>query len=168
MTQYVPSPGRRRHTVYTGIQGPGLPWVDITPMPSAVADARRMVRERLAQADPDFVYNVQLVASELVTNAIRLVRAQEAPSSRFHPGIWISIEARPRWTHLRVRDPYPKVLPMKRQPEAMEESGRGVLISEVVADYVWVEVSPMDKVVHAVFTKPGVTLSQGDIASFGR
>jgi hypothetical protein len=37
-----------------------------------------------------------------------------------------------------------------------------------VADYLWVEVSNMDKVVHAVLTKPGVTLSQGDIAGFGR
>ena len=74
-------------------------------MPSAVADARRIVRERLAQADSEFVYNVQLVTSELVTNALRLVRPLETPSSRFDPGIWRAIEARTRWIHLRVRDP---------------------------------------------------------------
>lgn len=138
------------------------------PMPSAVADARHAVRERLRQADPDHRYNVQLVTSELVTNALRLVRTQEAPSSSVDPGIRLAIETAPRWTHLQVRDPYPKVLPMKRQPEDMEESGRGVFISEAVADYVWVEVSSTDKVVHAILTKPGVTLSKDDTASFGR
>jgi Histidine kinase-like ATPase domain len=166
MTQCVPSPRRRGHVARP--HDPRLHWIQIMPMSSAVAEARNLVRELLAAADSDHIYNVQLVTSELVTNAIRLVQTLVAPPCSVDPAILLAIETHTRWTHLRVRDPYPKSLPMKRRPDASEESGRGVLISEVVADYVWVEVSTMDKVVHAVLTKPGVTLSQSDVASFGQ
>ncbi|MEV5749443.1 ATP-binding protein [Actinoallomurus sp. NPDC052308] len=166
MTRCVPSPRRPGHIAQGYVSGSNR--IEIMPMSSAVADACRAVRDRLVQADPDFTYNVQLVASELATNAIRLVRTQEAPSPRVDPGIWLALEAWARWTHLRVRDAYPSVLPTKRRPDHTEVSGRGVLISESVADYLWVEVSDTDKVVHAVLAMPGVVLSRDDVASFGQ
>jgi hypothetical protein len=166
MTRCVPS--AKRQCQVAPVYVPDPDWTEIRPMPSAVADVRRMVRERLTPADPDFIYNVKLVASELVTNAIKCVRTSEMLPSHVDPAIWLAIETQARWAHLRVGDPYPKALPMKRQPDAMDTSGRGVLISEVVADQVWVEVSNLYKVVHAVITKPGVTLSKVEIESFGR
>ncbi|WP_433172442.1 ATP-binding protein [Actinoallomurus sp. CA-150999] len=137
-------------------------------MPEAVALARCTARRSLTPADPDFVYNVELVTSELVTNAIRCVRTLEEPASSVEPGIWLAVEAHARWARLRVRDPYPGVLPTKKQPDPTDTNGRGMLISEAVADLVWVEVGDMDKVVHAVLAKPGVTLTPAEIAGFGR
>ncbi|MCO6010701.1 ATP-binding protein [Actinoallomurus purpureus] len=166
MTQHLPSPKRPGRVAY--VYAPGPDWVEIQPMPEAVAQVRHIVRRRLTHADPDFVYNVELVTSELVTNAIRCVRTLEAPASGVEPGIWFAIEAHGRWTRLRVRDPYPDVLPTKKEPDPTETNGRGMLISEAVADLVWVEVGDVDKVVHAVLAKPGVTLSPAEIAGFGR
>ncbi|MEV0402120.1 ATP-binding protein [Actinoallomurus sp. NPDC050550] len=166
MTQYVPGAPRDIERVHVQPLGPA--WVEIQPVPEAVADARRMVRGRLGPADPDFVYNVELVTSELVTNAVRCVRTLEAPSLGVEPGIWLAVEAHARWARLRVRDPYPGVLPTKKQPDLTDTNGRGMLISEAVADLVWVEVGGADKVVHAVLAKPGVTLTPAEIAGFGR
>ncbi|MEV5751146.1 ATP-binding protein [Actinoallomurus sp. NPDC052308] len=168
MTKHMPPQGMPQRAAGVHVQRSGLTWAEIAPMPSAVADARRRVRDRLAPADPDFVYDVELVTSELVTNAINCVGTLGAPSSQVDPGIWLGIEIRARWIHLRVRDPYPGALPKKRQPDPMDTSGRGVLISATVADYLWAEVSDTDKVVHAVLTKPGVSLSRADAAGFVR
>ncbi|MEV5710332.1 hypothetical protein [Actinoallomurus sp. NPDC052274] len=103
-----------------------------------------------------------------LTNAITCVRALGAPSSQADPGVWIGIKTHARWIHLRVRDPYPGALPEERRPDPMDTSGRGVLISMAVADFLWAEVSDTGKVVHAVFAKPGVSLSRADVAGFVR
>ncbi|MCO5994275.1 ATP-binding protein [Actinoallomurus rhizosphaericola] len=166
MTQCVPSPRRSSQIAKVCVPGPG--WTRIPPLPSAVAEARRLVRDRLGSADPDFVYDVELVTSELVTNALTCVRTLGAPRSQVDPGIWLGVETRTRWTHLRVRDPYPGALPRRRRPDPMDTSGRGVLISAAVADHLWAEVSEIDKIVHAVLVKPGATLSRADIAGLVR
>lgn len=165
MAQYVPSPGKPRNVARVYASGPA--WVEITPVPEAVAHTRRMVRGWLASSHPEFIYNAELVTSELVTNAIKCVRASEAPRAGIAPAIWFHIETQVRWIHLRIRDPYPGTLPMKKDPDLTETSGRGVLISETIADYLWVEVSSVDKVVHAVLVKPGVTLTEAEISRLG-
>jgi anti-sigma regulatory factor (Ser/Thr protein kinase) len=168
MAQHLPHHPDRSHRLL-GNAPDGGDWIEIEPVPEAVAHARRTVRERLTHADPDFVYNVELVTSELVTNAIRCVRALEAPPSHGpEPAVWIAIVVCPRWAHLRVRDSCPGALPHKKQPAPTDVNGRGMLISEAVADLLWVEPGGDDKVVHAVLAKPGTTLSRSEVAGFGR
>jgi hypothetical protein len=162
MTQHVRSP--RSGPYIDQVDASGPQWIEIRPVFDSVPHTRHLVCGLLAPAEPDFIDNAELVTCELVTNAIRCVRTLSAPPYGVDPAVLLAVERHPRWVHLRVRDPYPQALPVRRQPDATDTSGRGLLISEAVADHFWVEVGHAYKTVHAVLAEQGVVLSEEEIA----
>ena len=98
------------------------PAITLAVAPKAVAVARRFVRDVVSGHAAD-AYTIALVASELVTNAMRAA----ARVGRLDATITLSLAATDRWTHLRVTDPSP-VPPTRRTAGDGEESGRGMTV----------------------------------------
>lgn len=144
-------------------------WHEIDPVPTGVADARCYSRGRLAELDPDvvpdLVGDVALVVSELVTNAFRAISdAAESPAKGLERVIHLGVQCRVgRWAHVYVQDPYPKVLPVRRQPSESDLSGRGLRLVEDYAWVWWVDRREHDKTVHAVLLYPDVVPTQHDL-----
>jgi anti-anti-sigma regulatory factor/anti-sigma regulatory factor (Ser/Thr protein kinase) len=94
----------------------------LAPTPTAPAAARLFVREtlrvwQLAPPDQELGDHAQLVADELVTNAVVHAKTD----------LWLRLELRRDLLHLAVRDLGPRLLrPAPDDPEA--ESGRGLLV----------------------------------------
>jgi anti-sigma regulatory factor (Ser/Thr protein kinase) len=94
--------------------------------PEAVADLRRVMRQRLGLAGLyDVVDEAQLCVSELVANVIRHVG----------PGTPATLVVSRAGTRLRieVRDPDARVLPTLVSPDSDAESGRGMALVDAIA-----------------------------------
>jgi DNA-binding NarL/FixJ family response regulator len=89
--------------------------LDLAGSASSAAQSRRFVRELLADADRDLVADVELLVSELVTNAVTHTEAE--------PRLEIHI-LRDR-IRVEVYDDDP-TMPRERVPEARELGGRGL------------------------------------------
>jgi anti-sigma regulatory factor (Ser/Thr protein kinase) len=135
------------------------------PFPAAdenVAYARTFARQVLAEVapdDPDHIYNVALVVSELVTNAFRHARGIR--------NTWVDIEPCPRWTIVRVDDRDPAIHHTHTAPDDdgdPPESGRGLHIVEATAVRFDWRFGLASKAAVAVILRSGVTLSADDVA----
>ncbi|MFI8963987.1 ATP-binding protein [Streptomyces sp. NPDC053493] len=110
---------------------------------AARAFARAVVGDRAPNLTPDELHSVQLVVSELVTNAIRY-GTEPGDSLR------VVLDARPDTLRVEVHDPN------RRRPRAKPEStdrkrGRGLyVLDERVAEW-GVDDRPLGKTVWAVF-----------------
>jgi hypothetical protein len=103
------------------------------------------------------------VTSELITNAVNYALAHDGPSRLVVPGIWLGVQLGHRFGHVRVRDPYP-VLPVRRAAADTDTGGRGLLIVEMLTAAYWVDSRTFDKTVHAVVAKPGIVLTEAELA----
>ncbi len=140
----------------------GASWLRVQPFPEFNAEARRFTRRFLTGADPDFVDDAEVVTSELVTNALNHSLSTDTPPEHVLPGIWLGVEVRSRYVHLRVRDPYP-VVPLKRVAADTDTSGRGLEITEALTAALWVDPRTYDKTMHAILVQPGVVLTETEI-----
>ncbi|WTG54450.1 ATP-binding protein [Actinacidiphila glaucinigra] len=97
--------------------------MEVTAVPSAVADGRGFVRETLAQwGCADVSDAACLLASEVLTNAVR--HAQGPLRLRLHrTDREITVEVTDHSTHI----------PQRRPAELGDESGRGLLLVEALA-----------------------------------
>ena len=86
--------------------------------------ARRFVRDVLKtrQVDDDVVNTVELLTSEVVTNAI--IHARSGPQ--------LAVELRDRCVRVAVRDLSPEI-PVRRLDNVDDTTGRGVVIVEELA-----------------------------------
>lgn len=142
------------------VQGPA--WIAIIPRPVGVAVARQFTHSKLTAYGRDFTGDVELVVSELVTNAYEAIcRAAEPAEPRPADVIRLGVQCAPRWVHLRVADPLPRP-PARRSAAETEEHGRGLGIVGELAFW-WVHARPNDKTVHAIVTVPDVVLTQYDM-----
>ena len=93
----------------------------LTPHPTSVGAARRFVRDVLKarQVDDDVVETVELLTSEVVTNAI--VHARSGPQ--------LAVELHENRVRVAVRDLSTDV-PVRRLSHLDDLSGRGVVIVE--------------------------------------
>ncbi|WP_462203805.1 ATP-binding protein, partial [Frankia sp. CcWB3] len=93
-------------------------------LPSAVPQARRVLREgiRLADLPEDVRGTAELLVSELVTNAVKYGQ----------PPLWLLIEIRPGLIHASVSDTS-TVLPQRREAAPDAEGGRGLLVLDTLA-----------------------------------
>ena len=93
-------------------------------LPESAAAARRIVDEACADwGVPAVVDTAQIVATELVTNAVRHARTS----------MTLNLSLRGRYLHLAVRDGSPH-LPQRRFPDdPSEESGRGLMVLDAYA-----------------------------------
>lgn len=100
-------------------------------MPESVRAARRYVREAAAYQEPDTpedaLGTLELLASELATNAIR-------HGARMSPGtsIRVVVDAKPGRTRVEVHDECP-TLPYLRPASTLAERGRGLLLVSLMA-----------------------------------
>lgn len=97
--------------------------MEVTAVPSAVADARGFVRGTLAQWGCEEISDAAcLLASEVLTNAVR--HAQGPLRLRLHrTDREITVEVTDHSTHI----------PQRRPAELGDESGRGLLLVEALA-----------------------------------
>lgn len=93
-------------------------------LPSAVPQARRVLRECLTMANlPDETCGTaELLVSELVTNAVKYGK----------PPVWLLVELRPGLVHASVSDTS-TTLPERRNPTPDSEGGRGLLVLDALA-----------------------------------
>jgi anti-sigma regulatory factor (Ser/Thr protein kinase) len=150
-----------------GRNSPGPSWFRLPLAPEAASTARVFATGRIEGEDAEFVSDVELVTSELVTNALCYAAAQGEPAGGTAPGIWLGVVAAARYCHVRVRDPYP-VPPRPVVPEETDESGRGLLIVALLSAAHWTDLRTCDKTVHAVVAKPGIELSPAELVHVRR
>jgi anti-sigma regulatory factor (Ser/Thr protein kinase) len=95
--------------------------------PSAVPQARRVLRECLALGDlPDETRDTaELLVSELVTNAVKYGR----------PPVWLLVELRPGLVHASISDTSTAIprLPRAHRVDLDAEGGRGLLVLDTLA-----------------------------------
>ncbi|WP_250279388.1 ATP-binding protein [Frankia sp. Cppng1_Ct_nod] len=98
--------------------------VELPYVPSAVPQARRVLRQQLAATNlPDkIIGTAELLVSELVTNAVKYGK----------PPIWLLIELRPGLVHASVSDTS-VALPHRQCLDLGSEGGRGLLILDALA-----------------------------------
>jgi anti-sigma regulatory factor (Ser/Thr protein kinase) len=99
----------------------------LAPTPTAAVTARRFVRKtlqhwRLAPPDGELSEQAQLLADELVTNAVVHARTE----------IRLRLELRGDRLHIAVRDGSPGLLRLVA-PDAQAEGGRGIWLIEQLA-----------------------------------
>ncbi|MGI5233771.1 ATP-binding protein [Actinoallomurus sp. CA-142502] len=119
--------------------------------------ARNHVLEVLAEHSvDDIAEDVQLIVSELVTNAMRA--AQRFAVNRGVGWAWyerpvaLRVIYRPAWVHLIVVDPDP-VVPDPAPADLLEENGRGLSIVDSVAALHWWMPGDHGKACHVVVTR---------------
>lgn len=108
----------------------------LTGDPQAARDARRFVRDVVGDAAADLLASVELLVSELVTNAV--VHALGEPE--------IGVQLSERAIRVEVADDTP-ALPHRRTPDALRPGGRGLLLLDRVASRWGVDPRPGGKVV---------------------
>ena len=141
---------------------PWPPAISLDVDPASVAIARRFARD-VVSGHPVDAYTVSLVASELVTNAMRAA----ARVGRADATITLSLAVTDQWTHLRVSDPSP-MPPTPHVAADGDESGRGMtVVAACTAVPVWTTRQAEGKTVHAVVAAPGVTLRARELAAIG-
>ncbi|MFF3251418.1 ATP-binding protein [Actinacidiphila glaucinigra] len=124
----------------------------LPPRFEAVGDARRFARTTLRAWDLEELQDgIELVASELVTNALRYALPQDAA----HGCVRLSLV---RWSTrvvCAVRDPSSHG-PVAKAPDFVAESGRGLHLVESFSEtWGWHPLTTAGKVVWALFRMPG-------------
>lgn len=108
-------------------------------VPSAVGNARRFTRDRLRRWELDeFAADVELIVSELLTNAIRATGTLAFPvhsaDPRRRPKA-VSVCLKPVLTSINIEvwdtDPTP---PMPADAAELAEFGRGLILVEAISD----------------------------------
>lgn len=141
MTQQTPTAPASRATrgahpqVHPLLTGPGT--LRLSAVPWAAAVSRRYLRQLLRAWQLDAVTETaQLMASELVANAVTAARAPESgilldePQPQSQP-IELGVRRDENSLIIEVTDPNPEP-PVLRQADAMDEGGRGLSIIEIL------------------------------------
>jgi anti-sigma regulatory factor (Ser/Thr protein kinase) len=115
---------------------------------------------------PFDTYEISLVTSELVTNAILTAASLRQWPDDTYP-IGVEILATERYVHLAVTDPDHRPIPAADRGGLLAEGGRGVAIVDQHATGRWVTYAEHGKTVHVVIPASGVELTPGELAAIG-
>lgn len=148
------------------LPGVGVVSHGIAPRREAVHDAREFTRATLQLWDLGVLFDdVALVASELVTNALRhAVRTDGVEHGTAQPEGWrtpirLSLAREATRVVCAVRDPS-CVGPVTRTPDHVSETGRGLHLVDCFSEtWGWHLLDGTGKIVWAVFRLPGEELS---------
>jgi PAS domain S-box-containing protein len=127
----------------TGAAPPSAPYRRLSPVPESAREARRFVTEALTGLDADIVATVELLTSELVTNAVLHA------STELEVRVWASSDR----VHVSVLDERPERGVYRTETDAQAATGRGLgLVEALASDFgvdnsesaktVWFEVWP--------------------------
>ncbi|MEV5752117.1 ATP-binding protein [Actinoallomurus sp. NPDC052308] len=111
---------------------------------------------------PYAVDEIELVAGEIVTNAIRAVRTL----GRLPKDVWpigIEMTATPRYVHLAVTDLDHRPIAARDAGGLLAEQGRGLHIVDHLAVARWITYAEHGKTVHVVIAAPGITLAPAEL-----
>ncbi|MFF1870253.1 ATP-binding protein [Kitasatospora herbaricolor] len=119
------------------------------PLPCEVAAVRRHVREVVITCRPPASYpldTVQLVATELFTNAVKHSAHHGAP-------LMVVVQERMTTLRVEVHDPDPEMLVAPPRPD-LADSGRGLLLVDLLSQEWGVVPGPTGKMVFAEIARP--------------
>jgi len=120
--------------------------------PSSVAMARDLVTTALAGTLGDHLWAVVQCTSELLTNALaaaeRCAGAMQPAWSDTDTPVRLTACTTPRWTRIDVRDPEPRLHPV-RPHQVLDEGGRGIEIIMALGHFAYT-LGADHKVVHAL------------------
>lgn len=140
-------------------------WRGLHARPDAVHHARHFAATCVFGYPYD-PYEIELITSELVTNAI----IHACDLRPWDDDLWpISLEITPtlRWLHLVVVDPDHRPLPGADVGGLTAEHGRGLTIVDRLAAARWVAYEEHGKAVHVALAAPGVELTAAELAGLG-
>jgi anti-sigma regulatory factor (Ser/Thr protein kinase) len=106
-------------------------------------------------------YEISLITSEIVTNAVNAARAMREWPDRMSP-ISIRMTTTDRYVHLAVTDPDHRPIAFDEGGQ-MSEHGRGLAIVDQLAAARWVTYAERSKTVHVVVAASGVTLTSAEL-----
>jgi anti-sigma regulatory factor (Ser/Thr protein kinase) len=125
---------------------------ELSATPESVREARQFTRATLQRWDLIALHDsMELVASELVTNALRYAVPLGAPGAP----VRLSLVRLASRVVCAVRDPS-TVAPVAKDPDYVAETGRGLhLVDSFSENWGWHPLSGNGKVVWALFLAPG-------------
>jgi anti-sigma regulatory factor (Ser/Thr protein kinase) len=135
--------------------------------PASARTARLFTRTLLAGDPHELVDDVEMVACELVTNAIVHAPENYVLPPYVPPLIHLSLQKERRWILVGVRDPWPDI-PRTPETEHLDEHGRGLRIVYTLAAGCWTRFRDVDKTVYAVVTRPGEMLTSNELERLRR
>lgn len=141
---------------------PGAPpsWLVLEPKPNATPLARTHTRDVLGQDEP--ADDVEVVVSELVTNAVVHAPENYLVPVDVSPYIHMSLQVELRWILVGVRDPWPGgPRPIRVGDQCVH--GRGLSIVDALTAAWWVEYRGVGKTVYALALRPGSALIPGEL-----
>jgi anti-sigma regulatory factor (Ser/Thr protein kinase) len=140
----------------------GPRWLKLRIGPWTVKQARQFAAYVLDGAgveDREYIDDVALVVSELVTNGLH-VAGKLGPWPYYATPVHVGVAVRPRWTHIYVVDPDPALpapAPTPNEDDLLNESGRGLtIVGELAGMPPWIVQGRYGKTVHVVICAPGV------------
>lgn len=116
---------------------PSAPYRRLSPVPESAREARRFVSEALTGLDADVVATVELLTSELVTNAVLHA------STELEVRVWASSDR----VHVSVLDERPERGVYRAESDAEAATGRGMGLVEALASDFGVDLSESTKTV---------------------
>lgn len=147
----------------------GLTWYRMHAQAS-IRGARQFVRRVIAGHVPDDGHadNIELVTSELVTNAMRAAwqyaKDLGITWSPCSTPVRVGVRATDRLVELVVRDPDPSVPALTVDGGLLAESGRGLFIANIYAARIWPEPHERYKLMRAILpAADGVALSPAEL-----
>ncbi len=118
---------------------------DLPADPSSVRAARTLLRQALGEEGDELLFALELLTSEVVTNAVR--HASSAPRIEAHLG--------PDTVRVAVHDDDP-TLPEHREPDLGRPGGRGLHLLDQIASRWGAEPTDQGKVVWFEIDRPAV------------
>ncbi|GAA4609093.1 hypothetical protein GCM10023195_36320 [Actinoallomurus liliacearum] len=153
-------------TAASPIAPPRPSWLALRARPECVAKARSFASTAVF-GHPFDAYEIGLIASEIVTNAIRAACALRTwPDDLWPIGVEMTVTA--RWAHLAVTDPDHRPMPGSDEGGQLAENGRGLSIVDHLATSRWVTYVERGKTVHVVVAAPGIELTTAELAEIRR
>lgn len=148
------------------IAPPRPSWLALRARPEYVAKARSFASTAVF-GYPFDAYEIGLIASEVVTNAIRAASALRTwPDDVWPIGMEMAVTA--RVAHLAVTDPDHRPMPASDEGGQLAENGRGLSIVDHLAAARWVSYVERGKTVHVLIAAPGVELTTAELAEIKR
>ncbi|MEV0403292.1 ATP-binding protein [Actinoallomurus sp. NPDC050550] len=140
-------------------------WVALRARPEYAAKAREFAVASVFGLSFD-AYEVGLVTSEIVTNAIVATAALGGWPDDAWP-LRLEVAACDRWVRIAVTDPDHRPLPASNAGGQLIENGRGLSIVDQLVTVRWVTYAERAKTVHVVLAAPGVTLTTVELRELG-
>jgi anti-sigma regulatory factor (Ser/Thr protein kinase) len=147
--------------------GAGRPtWFALRARPDQVRKAREFASAAVF-GYPFDAYEISLIVSEVVTNAVRTAASlREWPDDTYPIGV--EMLATSRYVHIAVTDPDHRPIPAPDEGGLLAKGGRGLVIVDQHAVDRWVKYAEHGKTVHVVIPAREVELTAAELERIRR